>query len=124
MASSVSPAQGALPARWSRTRRPVRARVAGTVNRRSRGAEIGELGQGAVDEGAAGRGLLVGDDLGVRDARVVIDGGVDAVETDAGVAASGGGSSGLTVCLPAMAVRDPTDVPDATCTRSSTSQRF
>ena len=29
-------AQGALAARWSRTRRPVRARVAGTVNRRGR----------------------------------------------------------------------------------------
>jgi len=47
-------------------------------------AVVGEGGGGAAEEPGAGVGFLVGVDLGVGDAGVVVDGGVDVVEPDPG----------------------------------------
>ena len=71
----------------------------------------GEEGGGPAQEGRAGGGLLVGVDLAVGEAGVVVDGGVDVVEADAAAAVGAGGLRGRWTS-PAAAVGDPAELLD------------
>ena len=69
-----------------------------------------EEGCGAGEEAGAGVGLLVVVDLGVGQAGVVVDGGVDVVVADPGLLLRVGLAGLSAVGPPAAAVRDPSDL--------------
>jgi hypothetical protein len=71
-------------------------------------AVAGEPGRGPEQEVGAGRALLVGQNLGVGQPGVVVDGGVDVVVADPSAA----GLLAAAVDAPAAAGRDPAELLD------------
>jgi hypothetical protein len=93
---------------------PVGERVVGDDPLDLLDAVLGEVRGSSGQESGRGGAFLVGVDLGIREAGVVIDRGMDVVETDTATA----DLLAAAVGSPAAAVGDPAEFFTSTCTSS------